>query len=175
MYDLLALLLLAGLGALVWRLGRQDHPAARFVEQDEPELDEGLLLTTEEIAKHIATLRRVLVTESGGWVLFRAGTCVLLRDPAAHDPVAWASDLLAEEGPVTPGTSSADFAVSPVDEHTLLVTYTHPALLNLFFRLERPGPGTESAEETVAGAIARACRHADARLLEVVHWEVRAA
>jgi hypothetical protein len=101
------------------------------------------------------------------WVVFAHGTCVGFRTPQG-DLAEQARALLAEWGPVYPGSPWGDFTVGSikgVPEH--IVTCHHADILN-YVGLDE----VEAKEsDVVIGVKGRAKRREDARELIVIHVE----
>jgi hypothetical protein len=122
----------------------------------------------------IAFWRRALaVGPYGAWVVFDHGTCVVFREQQ-EDAAAKAKVLLAEWGPVYPGSPSGDFSVgsiSGVPEH--IVTCHHPDILNYVAEGEVAGALAEKwyDPDVVIGVAGRAKRRQDAKELRVIHVE----
>ena len=101
------------------------------------------------------------------WLLFENGTCVVLVDPA-EDLEKQAKDLLAEYGPVHPGSPAADFSVIDLKDFPgWIVTGHHPHILNYVSPDEIKS--NASPIDFVAGITGRQHRDADARGLKVVY------
>ncbi|MFJ9948726.1 hypothetical protein [Kitasatospora sp. NPDC091207] len=124
-------------------------------------------MDTEALA---GTWRRLITDRAKSWVLFEHGTCVVLVAPAGSDDLAGrARTLLADAGPVHPGSSAGDFGVIDLgDTAGWVVTGDHPDVLTYV------GPA-EPAErsELVVGLFGRGKRHRDGTDLRVVHVEDR--
>ncbi|WP_245204877.1 hypothetical protein [Kitasatospora sp. RG8] len=103
-------------------------------------------------------------------VLFEYGTCVVLTGAAdSEDLAARATALLAEAGPVHPGSPAGDFGVIDLGEAGgWVVTGDHPDVLTYVGPAE-PGDGSVLA----VGVYGRGRRHQDGTGLRVVHVEDR--
>jgi hypothetical protein len=111
-------------------------------------------------------LRGVVPEEVTRWVIFRYGTIVLCRDPAA-DPVEYATTLLEQWGPVYPGTPLGDFDVGLAGKSPgWLVNFAHDDIGTYVSPEE-----ISEAEQNVfhIGLYGRAKREADSKAMDIVH------
>jgi len=112
---------------------------------------------------------KIIVGEGKSWVLFEHGTCIIFSSPV-EDPVAQATALLKEWGPVVPGTSAGDFNVIELQDHPgWVVTCHHPDIL-VYVGPDELEEG-EEPNDLVIGLTGRARRDQDAEELQVVHVE----
>jgi ribA/ribD-fused uncharacterized protein len=124
-------------------------------------------------APPLAAIWRAILPDPGkAFALFENGTCVVLAEPGG-DPWARARALLAEHGPVHPGSSAADFSVKALETMTgWVVSFDHPDLLVYVAPSEVEGGGDS---EVLVGLIGRAKREADVEGLRIIHVEAGSA
>ena len=124
---------------------------------------------SEDNDQLIVIWRRIIVGDGKSWVLFKHGTCVILKEPVADLPSA-ASTLMKEWGSVRVGTPSADFDVVGLqDDPGWVVTCHHPDILTYVGQDEFEGESVPS--DVVIGLIGRSKRGQDAEELEISHVE----
>lgn len=112
--------------------------------------------------------RRILASEHEAWVIFRNGTCVVVKQPD-DDLAGQAVSILKEWGPVQAGTPSGDFAVRHLGEDRgWVVACHHPDILTYVSLDEVMLPETP---EMIVGLLGRSKRQADAEALEILHIE----
>ena len=117
----------------------------------------------------VETWRKINVGEGKSWVLFKHGTCVVIKNPTG-DIKAQAIDIMKEWGKVTVATPSADFNVIGLrDDPGWVVTCHHPDILSYVSPDEFQG--NSEPQEIVIGLLGRFKRGRDAEELEVVHVE----
>jgi hypothetical protein len=112
--------------------------------------------------------RTIIIGEQKSWVLFKHGTCVILREPAA-DLSAQALVLMREWGPVQVGTSAGDFnVIDPVHAPGWVVTSHHNDIMTYVGpdEMGQPNPG-----DLFVGLFGREKRDRDAHELEIIHVE----
>ena len=124
---------------------------------------------SEENDRLIEIWRRIIVGAGKSWVLFKHGTCVILKEPAA-DLASAAITLMQEWGRVSVGTPSADFNVVGLrDDPGWVVTCHHPDILT-YVGSDEIGGG-EVPNDLIIGLLGRSKRGQDAEELEVIHIE----
>jgi hypothetical protein len=112
--------------------------------------------------------RTVIIGRQKSWVLFRHGTCVILREPEA-DLSTQALALMREWGPVQVGTSAGDFnVIDPVHAPGWVVTSHHNDIMTYVGpdEIGQPNPG-----DLYVGLFGREKRDRDAHELEIIHVE----
>ncbi|MFX1251920.1 MAG: hypothetical protein ACFFCZ_09950 [Promethearchaeota archaeon] len=122
----------------------------------------------EKIVSLVDTWRTIILGEQKSWVMFEHGTCVILMKPQ-EDLQAQAREILAEWGPVVPGSSLGDFTVITLKNYPgWVVEYHHPDILNYV----SPNEFEEDEPDHVSvGYIGRNKRREDAKSLNIVHIE----
>ena len=124
-----------------------------------------------DVELFIAMAKKVFRPSLRPWVLFRHGTLVGPIQ-AGEEPVAHATELLREWGPVRPGSPAGDFNVLQPKEggsegwvilshHGLIATLVTPAEM-----------ANSPQQDLAVGLLGRGKRDLDARELEVVHVEL---
>jgi hypothetical protein len=112
--------------------------------------------------------RTVIIGRQKSWVLFRHGTCVILREPEA-DLSTQALALMREWGPVQVGTSAGDFnVIDPVHAPGWVVTSHHNDIMTYVGpdEIGQPNPG-----DLYVGLFGREKRDRDAHELEIIRVE----
>lgn len=117
------------------------------------------MLSQEQL---INIYRKVIDPKLKNWVVFGNGTCVILYHPKGNFENE-AKEVLKKYGQVYPGTSSADFIVTRIDEGWI-VTGDQPGILN--YVSEDEGKNKEDYE---IGLIGRDKKEQDLKELEVIH------
>jgi ribA/ribD-fused uncharacterized protein len=127
-----------------------------------------ILMQVRAEQRRVELWRAVISGPEKSWVLFAAGTCVILADPTvAGDLAVLARAVLAEHGPVHVATPSADFSVIALEAgRGWVVGGDHPDILVHVAAGEAGG-------ELAAGLLGRRRRADDAAGLEVIHVEDR--
>ena len=112
--------------------------------------------------------RRIIVGEHKSWVVFAHGTCVVLTEPAGN-LTEQATAILAEYGPVHPGSPAGDFGTVKLQAAPGWVVTGHHPDVHTYVAPE------DVAEETdlVVGLTGRRNRDRDGRELQVIHVEDR--
>jgi hypothetical protein len=105
--------------------------------------------------------------DSPCWVLYRHGTCVLVREPQAQ-LAAHANDLLREWGPVQVGTPAGDFDVIRLENGMGFVVTCHHRDGRTFVGTDEVSP---EAAEVMIGLLGRSKRARDAEELSILHVE----
>lgn len=105
----------------------------------------------------------IIADQQKVWVVFEHGTCVILVEPS-QDLQKQAKELLAEYGPVHPGSSFGDFSVSELEDYPGWVVFGHhPDILNYV------PPDDTAPSDLVIGLIGRGHRDQDAQNLNIVY------
>lgn len=110
----------------------------------------------------ISIYKRVIDPKLQNWVVFDQGTCVIIYHPS-KDLKTEATEVLQKYGTVTPGSESADFTVTKVD-NGWIVTGNQPGILN--YVSEEEGRNKEDYE---IGLIGRNKKEQDSKDLKIVH------
>lgn len=121
----------------------------------------------------VDTWRAIIADEQNSWVMFEHGTRLVLMEPW-EDLQAQARKIMAEQGPVIPGTPAGDFTVIKLNKYPgWLVYYNIPGVLNYVGpdELEEEGTDDPVALHVVIGYIGRDKRQKDAEALNIVHVE----
>src|SRR5262249_37512259 len=113
---------------------------------------------------------RIIIDEYESWVLFKYGTCVILKEPEG-DPAEKATSILKEWGPVQAGCSAGDFWLMRHPEYGGWVVFCHhPDILSYV----SPDELTElEPPHARIGLLGRSKRDRDAREPEIIHVEYR--
>jgi len=121
--------------------------------------------------EYATLMRTVLQGADKSFVVFAHGTVVVVvGDAAGAELQAYATSLLAEEGPVRPGSDGGDFGVIQLPEDRgWAVTSHHPDILTLLLPDEVDG----DSPTVGLGLYGRSKRGRDAEALVVVHVEDR--
>lgn len=115
----------------------------------------------------IKTWRSIIRGAEKSWVLFENGTCVILMQPE-DDLEAQAKAILAEYGPVYPGTPQGDFSVIHPDNYPGWVVTCH---YNDILTYVGPDDAGDDAQDLTIGLLGRQKRDDDAHELTVIHVE----
>ena len=120
---------------------------------------------------YLETMRAVIHGADKSFVVFAHGTVVVFTQPSSDLDLAQAAkDLLAEHGPVHPGSAAGDFGVITLpDGRGWAVTSHHPDILTLMLADE----AAPSGSEMTLGLVGRAKRDQDAEALAIVGIEDR--
>lgn len=111
--------------------------------------------------------RSIIIGDDKSWVLFENGTCVILMEPEG-DLAAQAIELLAEWGPVHPGSPAGDFSTIDLENHDGWVVTSHHNDILTYVGPEQAG---EDASDLSVGLYGRSMRGQDAEALTVIHVE----
>ncbi|MBI4035921.1 hypothetical protein HY383_03145 [Candidatus Daviesbacteria bacterium] len=106
--------------------------------------------------------KKVIEPKLKDWVVFEHGTCVILYH-TPKDLQAEAKEVLQKYGQVQPGSSSADFTITKVD-NGWIVTGDQPGILN--YVSEDEGKGMENYE---LGLLGRNQKQLDSKELKVTY------
>lgn len=104
--------------------------------------------------------KKIIEPKFKDWVIFEHGTCVIIYK-SQGDLKKEATETLKKYGPVSPGSSSADFQVLKIDSGWI-VYGDQPGILN--YVSEEEGNGKEDYE---IGLIGRYKKEQDSKELEV--------
>jgi hypothetical protein len=134
---------------------------------------EGKLCTEVPVLKSfVDRWRGINQDPEKSWVLFRNGTCVILRLPEG-DLAALATELMKEWGPVYVGTPAADFNVIDLAPAPgWIVTCHHQDILTYVSHEEMMGA---APNDLMVGLLGRLKRDRDAQELEIIHIEDKRA
>lgn len=110
----------------------------------------------------IAIYKKVIDPKLQNWVVFENGTCVIIYHPS-KDLNAETTEVLQKYGTITPGSESADFTVTKVD-NGWIVTGNQPGILNYVSEDEEAGK-----EDYEIGLTGRNKKELDSKELKIVH------
>lgn len=115
-------------------------------------------------------VRRGLVAGRGDWVLFDNGSFVVFRDAMPEDDIESAAiRVMRERGAVVPGTPSADFQVTALEDVSGWVVRGDVDGLYIYVQPEELE--SENPDELEIGMFARTIRQLDHEDLVVLHVE----
>lgn len=118
----------------------------------------------------IELVRRALVAGRSDWVLFDNGTFLVFRDAKPEDDIQSAAiELMRERGEVVPGTPSADFQVTALEDVRGWVVRGDVDGLYVYVQPEELD--SDNPDELEIGMFARTIRQLDHEDLVVLHVE----
>jgi hypothetical protein len=118
--------------------------------------------------KFIEAWKTILADTKYPWVLFKHGTCVVVKNPG-EDIVQQAKDFLKKWGYAPPGTPQADFSADKLpDLPGYLVTTGGPEEIATYVDETEI---KEKYDELMIGILGKAKRKHDTRDLEVIYIE----
>lgn len=118
----------------------------------------------------IELVRRALVAGRSDWVLFDNGTFLVFRDAKPEDDIQSAAiELMRERGGVVPGTPSADFQVTALEDVRGWVVRGDVDGLYVYVQPEELE--SDNPDELEIGMFARTIRQLDHEDLVVLHVE----
>jgi hypothetical protein len=119
-------------------------------------------------AQFIQTWRQILSGAKKSWVLFKHGTCVILKEPEPNIRQQ-AVALLREWGPVHAGSPAGDFSTLTLkDDLGWVVTCHHDDILTYVAPNEL---SADQSDDIAIGLFGRSKRDRDATELEIIHVE----
>jgi hypothetical protein len=113
---------------------------------------------------------RSILVKSTSWVLYKNGTCVILKDVAGN-LAEEANKIMKQYGPVYPGSPAGDFTVMSSREVAGWVVGSHHRDILTYVGPEEMGAKPSSDAEI--GLIGREKRHRDSQELQIIHMEDR--
>ena len=128
----------------------------------------GKVFRYRESAKFVEVWHKIIVGEHKSWVLFRNGTCVVLKEPTT-DLRAEALELMREWGPVHVGTPAGDFRVIGLKDYPGWVVACHHNDILTYVGPDEVSP--EKRQDLQVGLLGRGKRAKDSSELAIIHIE----